>query len=263
MMEPTCKAQILKLKGSQRQSVEDTLIQESRLDIWLNGKKLVGVVSTPMELEALTVGYLISEHIITQRDDISAMRLSEDGMRIDVEVEQVNLESLKRLTSEAVMISGCGKGQTANIDPYLIQKVINQSTYSIPASTITDAMEGFMEHCKLYEQTGAVHTAQLIFEDGTYLVAEDLAQHNTIDKVMGKAAMAGREISRSLLLLSGRLSSEMVAKSVMHGVPIVASRTAATCLGVKIAEKFGVTLAGFVRGDRMNLYTVPERILVS
>jgi FdhD protein len=75
--------------------------------------------------------------------------------------------------------------------------------------------------------------------------------------------MAGKDVSRALLLLSGRLSSEMVAKAVMHGVPVVASRTSATCLGVRIAEKFGVTLAGFVRGERMNLYTVPERILVS
>ena len=259
-MEPTCRAGIIRIKGEKKERFEDTLIEESRLDIWLNGEKLLGLVTTPMELEALTTGYLISEHIITQKSDIGRMVLSEDGMRIDVEAENVDLKSLKRLTNEAVMISGCGKGTTANIDPDLIEQAVNQSDYTVPASQITAQMEGFLDHCRLYRETGAVHTAQLIFEDGSYLVAEDLAQHNTIDKVMGKAAMGGKQVDRALLLLSGRLSSEMVAKSVMHGVPIVASRTAATCLGVKIAEKFGVTLAGFVRGNRMNLYTHPHRI---
>jgi FdhD protein len=259
-MEPTCRAGIIRIKGEKKERFEDTLIEESRLDIWLNGEKLLGLVTTPMELEALTTGYLISEHIITQKSDIGRMVLSEDGMRIDVEAENVDLKSLKRLTSEAVMISGCGKGTTANIDPNLIEQAVNQSDYTVPASQITAQMEGFLDHCRLYRETGAVHTAQLIFEDGSYLVAEDLAQHNTIDKVMGKAAMEGKQVDRALLLLSGRLSSEMVAKSVMHGVPIVVSRTAATCLGVKIAEKFGVTLAGFVRGNRMNLYTHPHRI---
>jgi len=260
MPQPTCRISITRRNRGETAVREDTLIQESRLDIWLNGEKLVGLVATPMELEALTVGYLISEHIIIQRGDIGRMTLSENGMRIDVEAENVDLKSLKRLTNEAVMISGCGKGATANIDPDLIEHAVNQSDYTVPASQITAQMEGFLDHCRLYRETGAVHTAQLIFEDGSYLAAEDLAQHNTIDKVMGKAVMQSRQVDRTLLLLSGRLSSEMVAKAVMHGVPIVASRTAATCLGVKIAEKFGVTLAGFVRDNRMNLYTHPHRI---
>jgi len=262
-MQPTCTMEIIRLKGSHTKVVEDSLIEESRLDIILNGEKLVSVVSTPLELEALTVGYLVSEHIIASMDNIDSMALSEDSMQMVVSARNVDHKSIERLTTEAVMISGCGKGHTANIDPNLIDKAVNSSNYTLPASTITKAMEGFLDHCKLYFETGAVHTAQLIFEDDTYLVAEDIAQHNTIDKVMGKAVMEGRDVSRALLLLSGRLSSEMVAKSVMHGVPIVASRTAATCTGVKIARKFGLTLAGFVRGDKMNLYALPERILVS
>ena len=161
-MEPTCRAGIIRIKGEKKERFEDTLIEESRLDIWLNGEKLLGLVTTPMELEALTTGYLISEHIITQRSDIGKMVLSEDGMRIDVEAENVDLESLKRLTSEAVMISGCGKGTTANIDPDLIEQAVNQSDYTVPASQITAQMVGCGDPCRRYRATGAVHTAQLI-----------------------------------------------------------------------------------------------------
>jgi len=262
-MKPTCHAGIIRIKGAEKEACEDTLVVESRLDIWLNGEKLIGLIATPVDLEALATGYLVSEHIITSYREIKSMECSGEGIIcMDVTAEHVDTASIARLGTEAVMISGCGKGHTANIDPEKMAAVVNRSGYCIEASHITEAMEGFMEHCKLYEQTGAVHTAQLIFEDGTYLVAEDLAQHNTIDKVMGKACIAQKDVDRSLLLLSGRLSSEMVAKAVMHGVPIVASRTAATCLGVKIAEKFGVTLAGFVRGKKMNLYAHPQRIIV-
>jgi len=263
-MEATCRAGIIRIKGCEKQRLEDTLIVESRLDIWLNGKKLIGLIATPIDLEALVVGYLVSEQIISSYGEIIGIDYSGEGIiHMDVTAENVDSGSIERLGTEAVMISGCGKGHTANIDPEKMAAVVNHSSYCIEASQISAAMEGFMDHCKLYTQTGAVHTAQLIFEDGSYLVAEDLAQHNTIDKVMGKACMGGKDVGRALLLLSGRLSSEMVAKAVMHGVPIVASRTSATCLGVKIGKKFGVTLAGFVRGDKMNLYSVPERILVS
>jgi len=263
-MNATCYAGVIRISGSHTKTFEDKLIVESRVDIWLNGEKLIGLIATPLELEALVVGYLISEQIISSYREIITIAYEGDGIiRMDITAKKVNHSSIARLNTEAVMISGCGKGHTANIDPEKMATVVNQSNYRISAMQISKAMEGFMEHCKLYVQTGAVHTALLIFEDSSYLVAEDLAQHNTIDKVMGKACIEGKDVNHAILLLSGRLSSEMVAKAVMHGVPIVASRTSATCLGVKIAEKFGITLVGFVRGERMNLYTMPERILVS
>jgi len=107
-----------------------------------------------------------------------------------------------------------------------------------------------------------VHTAKLFTDEKTFFIGEDIAQHNTIDKVVGKAQMAGIDVRNAFLMVSGRLSSEMVAKAVMHQIPILASRTASTCLGLMIAEKFGLTLIGFVRGDTMNIYRHPRRIHV-
>ena len=109
--------------------------------------------------------------------------------------------------------------------------------------------------------TGCVHTAKLFTAGGEHFIGEDIAQHNTIDKSVGKAVLAGHDTQGSLLLVSGRLSSEMVAKAVMSGISALVSRTAPTSLGVVIARKFDLTLCGFARGENLNVYSGEERIL--
>ena len=160
------------------------------------------------------------------------------------------------------MISGCGKSMTANIDPEAIEAKVIKSDFTLNADVLCREMGQFYTECPLYEQTGCVHTAKLFTDEKTFFIGEDIAQHNTIDKVVGKAQMAGIDVRNAFLMVSGRLSSEMVAKAVMHQIPILASRTASTCLGLMIAEKFGLTLIGFVRGDTMNVYRHPRRFHV-
>ncbi len=260
-MEPIYKTIITKVKGSEQYSFEDTLIREIKLEIWLNGARLGAVMCTPVDQEALAVGYLMSEGIIGRVSDITEMTLLNDGMRIEV-TAKADSQRIERLDSEAVVISGCGKSMTANIDPAQINAKVMQNDYTIPASLLSEQMAAFYTQCPLYEETGCVHTAKLYIDTDHAYIAEDIAQHNTIDKVIGKALLDGAEISKAFLMVSGRLSSEMVAKTVMHQIPILASRTASTCLGLQIADKFGLTLVGFVRGKGMNLYRHPERIKV-
>ena len=121
-------------------------------------------------------------------------------------------------------------------------------------------MEQFYTQCELYEMTGCVHTAKLFVSGEQFYIGEDIAQHNTIDKAVGKAILAGAQLQNSFLMVSGRLSSEMVAKAVMHGISVLVSRTAPTSLGVVIARKFNLTLCGFARGENINVYSVVERI---
>ena len=106
-----------------------------------------------------------------------------------------------------------------------------------------------------------MHKAILVFEDGSELASEDVGRHNAIDKVVGKARLKGIDTSRAILVVSGRLSMEMVIKAAMHNIAIVISRSATTELGVKSAQLLGVTLVGFARGGRCNIYTHSYRIL--
>jgi FdhD protein len=254
--QATCERIVRRLTREGRKDREDTLVVERRYTLRLNGEEAAALMATPGDEEALGLGYLLGEGLLPDPETLQRIDIDED--RIDVTAERVDREAFGRLRSEAVMASGCGRAPSTL---HLPEGFVLESDYRLPAETVFDAMEGFLEYCRLYRETGAVHTARLLLEDGRSFVAEDLAQHNTLDKVVGKALLAGADPSRSLLLLSGRLSSEMVAKAVTHRLPIVASRTAATCLGAQIGEKFGLTLLGFVREGRMNAYTHDWRVL--
>jgi FdhD protein len=171
---------------------------------------------------------------------------------------QSNLASVDKIG----LLSEYPSGKSVNVCGIIVEAKVIKSDFTLSADVLCREMGQFYTECPLYEQTGCVHTAKLFTDEKTFFIGEDIAQHNTIDKVVGKAQMAGIDVRNAFLMVSGRLSSEMVAKAVMHQIPILASRTASTCLGLMIAEKFGLTLIGFVRGDTMNVYRHPRRIHV-
>lgn len=258
-MEPLFTTEITKFKGNKSFFSDDTLVREIKLEILLNGKNVGAVMATPVDQDSLTVGYLMSEDIISDVKDISKIEILNDGMQIAIEAK-INEASLNRLNVEGVVISGCGRGNTANIDPNAINAKILKSKIKFDKNLILEQMSKFYTQCDLYEKTGCVHTAKIYVNEKVFFIGEDIAQHNTIDKAIGKARLAGADLSECFLMVSGRLSSEMVAKAVMHQIPVEVSRTAPTCLGVMIARKFNLTLCGFARGENINIYSVPERI---
>ena len=258
-MEAIYNYNITKVKGGKKFTFEDTLIREVKLDIVVNNERIAALMATPVDQEALAIGYLISENILNSVKDIESIALKDDGMTVDIKAK-INDDAVERLNTEGVVISGCGRSKTANIDVDKIEAMVNDCDFHITSQQISEEMNGFFQYCKLYEQTGSVHTAKLYLDGGEFFIAEDIAQHSTVDKVIGKAKLAGVDTTNSALMVSGRLSSEMVAKAVMHQIPILISRTASTCLGVQIAEKFGLTLVGFARENRMNIYTHDRRI---
>lgn len=258
-MQPIFSTKIVKFKGDEQISCDDVLVREIKLEIELNGKRFGAMMATPVDQKALAIGYLISENIISSYADINSIELVEDGLLIKISAK-VNEKSLQRFGEEAIIISGCGRSVTANIDPDAMAARIVRSEVKFSRVEISRQMGQFYTQCELYEMTGCVHTAKLYASEAKFYIGEDIAQHNTIDKAVGKALIDGADLSKTFLMVSGRLSSEMVAKAVMHGVPILVSRTAPTSLGVVIARKFGLTLCGFARGENMNVYSGLERI---
>jgi FdhD protein len=258
-MEPVHPFSVVRIRQGRKVPYEDTLIREIKLSIHANGEEIAALMATPVDQEALAIGYLMSENILADASDITNITLREDGAQVAI-AAQIDEDAAQRLNAEGVVISGCGRSKTANIDPDAIAAAVNTVDFSHLATQLSEEMNGFEDHCRLYRQTGSVHTAMLLLESGESFTAEDIAQHNTVDKAIGKARLAGADTTRSALFVSGRLSSEMVAKAVMHAIPIVVSRTASTCLGVQIADKFGVTLIGFARKNNMNIYTHDQRI---
>lgn len=263
-METIFETEVVKIKNNKKFTVKDTVIREVKLEIIVNEKNIGALMAVPVDLKELAVGYLMSENIIENIKDIKRIRLIDiDTKTFQVDIDAKVLEqNIQRLNLEGVIVSGCGRAVSTQISKIAIDAAIIQGDFSIDANLLLEEMSKFYTQCPLYEQTGCVHTAKIYFNENTFFIGEDIAQHNTIDKAVGKARLANIDLSKCFLMVSGRLSSEMVAKAVMHQIPILASRTASTCRGVNIAEKFGLTLIGFVRGDRMNIYRNQRRINV-
>ncbi|MFC2750910.1 MAG: formate dehydrogenase accessory sulfurtransferase FdhD [Campylobacter sp.] len=258
-MQPIFTTQIIKFKGAQKSAVDDILVREIKLEIYINGKRFGALMATPTDQEALAAGYLISENLIASPEDIESIELSDDALSVRVKAK-INEKRLEQFDEEKVIISGCGRSSTANIDPEAMAARSIKDKVKFHKDEILRQMGQFYTQCELYEMTGCVHTAKLFVSGEQFYIGEDIAQHNTIDKAVGKAVLAGAKLQNSFLMVSGRLSSEMVAKAVMHGIPVLVSRTAPTSLGVVIARKFNLTLCGFARGENINVYSGAERI---
>lgn len=250
---------IEKVAGDEVIEVEDVTIDESRINIYLNGEKTISMMCIPKDQKAHAVGFLMSENVIEKIEDIEDITISDDGLRVDIKAA-VDENSLQNLYKEKTLVSGCGGGVTGNVAGS-VEVPFNQTSFVVSPATISSEVKKFYAESELYMLTGCVHKAMLYLEDGTTVTAEDIGRHNAIDKVVGKCKLEGIDTSKAVLFVSGRLSSEMVVKAVMHKVAIVVSRTAPTHLGVKTAHTHGITLVGFARGKKMNIYTHSGRLL--
>ncbi|QKF66701.1 formate dehydrogenase accessory protein [Arcobacter venerupis] len=242
------------------ESLEDYVIKEDKVEFYLNGKKLLSVMSIAQYQDAHIVGFLLSEAVIKDFSDIKTITISNDGLKVEV-FANVSPEGYENLFKEKTLTSGCCVGVTGNAEKVFDCAFVS-TDYSVHAKDILANMREFNRHSDLFDNTGCVHKAELILEDGTIFVAEDIGRHNAIDKVIGLASMNKKDVKKSVLYATGRLSMEMVVKCVMHKIPIVVSKAAVTFQGVKSANEHGITLVGFARGNKMNVYTHSGRINV-
>ena len=242
------------------ETLEDFVIKEDKIEFFLNGKKFLSVMSIALHQDAHIVGFLLSEAVINDFSDIQSINISEDGLKVEV-IASVSDEGYSNLFKEKTLTSGCCIGVTGNAEKVFDCAFIN-SDYKVKSKDILANMRLFNNSSKLFDNTGCVHKAELVLEDGTIYVAEDIGRHNAIDKVIGLASIDKKDVKRSVLYATGRLSMEMVVKCVMHKVPIVVSKAAVTFQGIKSANEHGITLIGFARGTKMNVYTHSGRVIV-
>ena len=242
------------------ETAEDYVIKEDKIEFFLNEKKFLSVMSIALHQDAHIIGFLLSEAVINSIDDVESVKISDDGLKVEV-IANVSEEGYANLFKEKTLTSGCCIGVTGNAEKVFDCAFVN-SDYKIASKDILANMRLFNTSSKLFDNTGCVHKAELVLEDGTIYVAEDIGRHNAIDKVIGLASINKKDVKRSVLYATGRLSMEMVVKCVMHKIPIVVSKAAVTFQGIKSANEHGITLVGFARGNKMNVYTHSGRINV-
>lgn len=241
----------------------DYLIQEERIAFYLNGVKLLSVMSIPKDQEAHIVGFLMSEGVLDSIHSIRSLEVAQDGLSVFLEAH-IDEKRLAHLHKEKTLTSGCCVGVSGNFDGEIIEKFLS-SPLRVKAGRLFGLLDEFSQPSELFTLTGCVHKAMLVIEpnklDSEMLISEDVGRHNAIDKVVGRARLKGLDLSNAALFVSGRLSMEMVIKAAMNDIPLVISRAASTLQGVKSAQILGVTLIGFARGKGLNIYTHPARII--
>ncbi|HID86594.1 MAG TPA: formate dehydrogenase accessory sulfurtransferase FdhD [Anaerolineae bacterium] len=235
------------------QTIHRPAIREASWVLYVNGQEWVTFLCTPTKMQALVLGFLLSEGIIEGLDDVLLLRVCDEEGMIDVRLkEEITLPTRQILTS------GCGAGITFD-DLSQIHPPLDSSLTVTPAQ-VFHLMAELNRRGELYRTVGGVHTSALSDGQDLLVIAEDVGRHNTLDKIRGECLLRGIPTADRIILTTGRLSSEMMTKTVKMGVPIVISRTAPTDLAVELARRWGITLIGYVRGRRMDVYTDRHRI---
>jgi FdhD protein len=207
----------------------------------------------------LAVGFLFSEGLLKSNDEIKKIIVDERRGVVRVETERD-----EELASDALfkrfITSGCGRGASfySAADAQGQGKV--ESKIEISTLEVLALANEFQHRSQIYRATGGVHSAALCDNKDILVFSEDIGRHNALDKIFGECILNDITTDDHIIITSGRVSSEILLKVAQRNIPIIVSKSAPTDLGVKLADDLGVTLVGFVRGKRMNVYTHAGRI---
>ena len=241
---------VIKIDGEERREDLHEVIEEVPMALFVNGRHAMTAMMSPVQLEDFVTGYLFTEQIIKGVDEIESIRIEKNRMSV------ITKNLFKVLGPKKTILSGCG-GSVSYIDTEKLPKI--KSEYRISTADIRAASKAVL-NSELHVTTGGVHIVALLDREKVVAVSEDIGRHNALDRVIGHALRNSVDLSRTWVLVSGRISSEMVRKCLIAGIPIIVSRGATTTLAVETAEKTGLTVVGFARSTKMVIYTHGRRI---
>jgi FdhD protein len=262
------RRRVLRIRGDRVEARPDNLAGEEPLEIRVNGEPLAVTMRTPGNDFELAMGFLVSEGVVRSATDVVAARYC-DGGRPDLTYNVVNVSladdiTLPDLARNFYVSSSCGVCGKDSLDAVRTAAAWTVSTdpVRVSASVLLELPDRLRSGQAVFRRTGGLHAAGL-FDDTGELVClrEDVGRHNAVDKVLGWALATGRiPLAGHILQVSGRTSFELVQKAWMAGIPVLSAVSAPSSLAVDLAAEAGMTLAGFVRGDGMNVYTRTDRV---
>ena len=240
-----------KIKDSSREETADLIAVEKRISIAVNGKNLLNLYCTPLMIRELVVGIINNEGLISGSWCLERMSIEYgEEIRVDISSEGRIVEGAKTITS------GCAGG--ISVAGKMPEKILDDAVFA--PDEIRKLFREFQKRSEVYKITGGVHSAALADKENILAFAEDIGRHNAVDKVTGYCILENISFQGRMLLASGRISSDIVLKSARNRIPVIVSRAAPTSLAVEIAETTGITLVGFMRGERMNVYSEKQRV---
>ena len=226
------KLEIVRYIRGEYVPMRDLMVHETALHVEISGKKDRTLYCSPSERKELLIGYLYTQGYIRSLDDIISLELDEDAGRASARLAQFEPQSRTPLCDSAVF------------DPEIL----------------LDNQQRFYDNSTLQKATAGTHCCALCDDSGTYFSCVDISRHNAMDKLAGKALLSGVSLKDKYILTSGRIPMDMILKAEAIGIPMIVSRSTPTIAAVETARKAGITLLGFSRENRFNIYSVPYRL---
>jgi len=238
------------------QDIIDPVVIETQMTIMVNGTELVALACSPANLEELAVGYLVSEGLLSPGQSIDSIKLSSNhSVLIEGHIE------LEPADGKARVVNTCmGKGLTSPTQISPTVPVGTRSNCLFKAHDLLAVIEELNNTSETFRLTGGVHSAGLGQGPSLLVRYEDIGRHNAVDKVFGYAFLNNLAMDDKYLVLSGRIAGEILIKAARSGVSLILSRSAPTLRTVELAEELGLTIVGFARGQRFNVYSHWDRI---
>jgi FdhD protein len=273
---PTARRRVCAVHQTQNAEQEIEVVLEEPLALHLNGQQVAVLMRLPGQEKELAAGFCLSEGLVSDFSGVLTIHHcgqglpvpgeeagAEDGIsrnRVEVRAREDALRPDARLEVVRLIRAGCGAVDVAR---NALSLAPVEAALRVEAAVFWGLGPALRAAQSLHAEVGGVHAAGIFTAEGQLVVAcEDIGRHNAVDKALGYCLLRGIPLADKILLSSGRLSYEMVAKVVRLGLPILASVSAPTALAVALAEQFNVTLVGYLRGQKMTLYAHPERIIL-
>lgn len=239
---------VIRVDEKGKSEIEDIVVTEAQLTIVLNSQKLVTLPCSPKDLESLAIGFLFSLGLVKAKEEIKKVNLDDSKGMVWVETEKD--KDLPPLTSS---------GLFSRVDIKDQPKV--ESQIGVAPPEVFSLVEGFQHRSEIFISTGGVHSVALCDKKDILVFKEDISRNNAVDKLFGECILKDIPTEERMVVTSCRISSEILLKVVKRNIPILISKSAPTNLAVRLAADLGITLIGFVREKRMNVYTNEWRVL--
>lgn len=236
-------------KNGKITDVTENVVKDSTITLTINNKIKRSLSAIEDSLKEFAVGYLFNENMVKTLEDIEKIKINENQINV-----KINDTLLK--TKETVLCSdsaGGWRSKINNIEPVT-------SNFQVKSDELIDRIEELKNNARIWQATGGTHVAGIVYKDN-FIVKEDVSRHVAVDKVIGYGILHDYDLSNCYVIYSGRMPADMVIKIIRAGIPVLASNAAPAYSGCETAKKGNVTLVGFLRGQRFNVYNNKNRII--
>lgn len=237
----------IKYKNGKAHKTKEKIVKDENIQLKINNSQNKQFSVCYDSLEEFAIGYILGEKIIDSIDEIENIEIDNNLIKINI---KKNIDD-----EDHIIVSDGGGGWRSKIK--IIEEV--NSNITVNSSSLIHNMEKLKESARIWQNTGGTHVAAIIHEN-EFIVKEDVSRHVAVDKVIGAGALKNFDFSKSYIIYSGRMPADMLIKIARVGIPLIVSNAAPSSSGYEIAKKGNITMVGFLRGNRFNVYTNSQRI---